>query len=106
MRLELRPHGIHVSTVHPVGTSTEFFEKAQTYSPEHAPVLNRTGNAEMQSPERVANAILKSLRKPRPEVWTSQPTRVAIQLCALIPRTTDRVLRTELKRRFVRKKSD
>lgn len=68
MRIELEPRNIHVSSVHPIGTATEF----------SASVLARSGKAErsrttpgvlMQPPTRVADAVVHCLQRPKAEVW-------------------------------------
>lgn len=98
MRVELAPAGVHVTTVHPVGTKTEFFDVADERS-RGATLFDRTSERFMQPPERVARAVVRALEKPRPEVWTSVPARVGMHLAALTPRTTDRVLARMAKRR-------
>jgi short-subunit dehydrogenase len=101
MRIELRPHGIYVSSVHPITTTTEFFEVSQRLSgkevtgkkaPDHAPRLF------VQPAERVANAIVRCLRRPRPEVWTSITTRVVAACMTLSPRFGDFILRKAWKK--------
>jgi len=101
MRYELAPHGIEVSSVHPVTTRTEFFEVSADLSgvdaggetvPDHAP------KAFVQPPERVARAVLACLRSPRSEVWTSQTTRFASALFTLFPRLQDLVMRRQAAR--------
>lgn len=99
MRHELAPHGIEVASVHPVTTRTEFFDVAATESgfasgeagqggiPDHA------HKAFVQSPERVARAVVKTLRSPRSEVWTSWTVRFASALFTLSPGLLDFVLR-------------
>ncbi|MHC4776328.1 MAG: SDR family NAD(P)-dependent oxidoreductase [Planctomycetota bacterium] len=96
MRLELEPQGIYVSSVHPITTVTEFHEVSQRLSgkaadgksvPEHAPRLF------VQPAERVANAVVRCLRRPRPEVWTSFATRAVAALMTLSPRVGDVILR-------------
>ncbi len=98
MRYELRPHGIEVSTVHPVTTSTEFFEVAgggpsagRPTVAEHAPSFI------VQPPERVARAVVACLRRPRSEVWTSLPARFAASLFTFFPSVADRFLAPHLK---------
>jgi len=98
MRVELAPAGVHVSTVHPIGTTTEFFDVADERSG-GASLFDRTSRRFMQPPERVAGAIVRALRRPRPEVWTSVTTRLALHLAAMAPRTTDRILRSMAARR-------
>lgn len=98
MRHELAPKGVHVSTVHPIGTRTEFFDEAKARSGGSS-LMDRTPNAAMQSPERVASAIVKCLRKPKGEVWTSTPTRLALGLAVAMPGLTDFALRKMVAKR-------
>ena len=88
MRLELKGQGIHVSSVHPVGTKTEFFDEAAKRS---GGSLKRAGSSErfMQTPDRVANAIVRCLKKPKGEVWTSLPVRLALSATVAMPSLTD-----------------
>jgi short-subunit dehydrogenase len=99
LRVELAPQGIHVSTVHPVGTTTEFFDKSKERSRvqrdiDHSPRLL------MQPPDRVANAVVACLRHPRGEVWTSFSTRWAFAATVAMPELRDWVMR----KRFARRK--
>jgi short-subunit dehydrogenase len=99
MRIELEPHGIHVSGVYPITTETEFHQVSQRRSgretrdavPGHAPRLF------VQSPERVARAVVACLRRPRPEVWTSFTTRAAAAAMTLFPGFLDMVMRRAAK---------
>lgn len=95
MRAELAPAGIHVSTVHPISTSTEFFDVSADLSGRSgAPTgLDQTPRWFRQSPDRVARAIVKCLRRPRPEVWTSRLVRLTTAVRALFPRIMDRQFR-------------
>lgn len=89
MRHELREEGISVSSVHPIGTRTELFDQMQSRSPNPRLTTNTPGFF-MQSPERVANAIVARLRSGRGgEVWTSVPVRAAIAGAVLVPSATD-----------------
>lgn len=92
MRLELRGSGVFVSSVHPIGTRTELFDKKISAEGEVTSVPNHAPDWLMQSPERVARAVVRCLRKPRGEVWTSTPTRLAFSLATLCPGLADRVL--------------
>ncbi len=112
MGMELRSQGIFVSSVHPIGTRTEFFETSAkriaasaAAPPPHSP--HSPGSSEpvaeeppgffMQPAERVANAVVKCLRRPRPEVWTSFLVRTSAALMMLMPGLTDFVLRKKVK---------
>jgi short-subunit dehydrogenase len=96
MRIELGSRGIYVSSVHPITTVTEFFEVSRRLSgkdtggksvPEHAPRFF------VQPAEHVANAVVRCLRRPRPEVWTSFTTRAVAAAMTLSPRFGDMILR-------------
>jgi short-subunit dehydrogenase len=88
MRHELKSTGIHVTCVHPVLTATEFASVAS----------ERTGGSRIaddmprflvQTPERVARATVRALRKPRTEVWTSGVSRWVFALMIAMPRVAD-----------------
>lgn len=91
MRLECREFGIEVSSVHPIATHTEFVGVARELSGEHAGLLLKTmpekgaGGLFIQRPERVAKAVVKGLRRPRSEIWTSVSMRMIGGLVELCP---------------------
>lgn len=89
MRHELAPKGVRVSSVHPIGTRTEFFDTAAAHSGGELRLMDRTTQSFMQTPERVANAVVRCLKKPKGEVWTSLPTRLAMGLATALPGVTD-----------------
>jgi short-subunit dehydrogenase len=96
MRIELEPHGIHVSSVHPITTTTEFFDvsrKRSGVSDGHAPSSDHAPRLFVQSPQRVARAIVKCLRKPVAEVWTSHTVRIVAAMMTLSPRFADFIFR-------------
>jgi short-subunit dehydrogenase len=85
--MELKQHSVHVSTVHPVGTHTEFFDVSALRSgKEKDDFSSQSPSWLMQPSEKVANAIVRSLRKPRPEVWTSLPMRLVSTTFTAFPR--------------------
>ena len=87
MRMELKSSGVHVSTVHPIGTTTEFFVVSKSRSKMvKSDFTDQTPAWLMQSPKRVANAVVRCLRNPKPEVWTSLPMRIASTWFAAFPR--------------------
>lgn len=88
MRHELRACGIHVSSVHPIGTRTEFFDEAARRSGP-APLMRRPPRLLMQPAERVADAVVRCLRRPRGEVWTSAPTRWLLAAAVAAPALAD-----------------
>jgi NAD(P)-dependent dehydrogenase (short-subunit alcohol dehydrogenase family) len=88
LRVELAPQGIHVSTVHPVGTKTELFDTAEKRSRVKKSVQHGPRGM-MQPPERVADAVVRCLRRPRGEVWTSLITRLAFSASVAAPEIRD-----------------
>jgi NAD(P)-dependent dehydrogenase (short-subunit alcohol dehydrogenase family) len=92
MNLELRPHGVFTSTIHPVGTKTDFFDTAKKLT--HGDAISLEDHAPswfMQTPETVARAIVACLRKPKPEVWPSWSwfVRWSMGLCTMFPTLAD-----------------
>lgn len=100
MRIELGREGIAVSTVHPVGTSTEFFEQSERLSGTSR-LVDRSSGRFMQPPETVAQAIVRRLRRGRGgEVWTRPSARIAFAAANMFPALTDRVLARMVDRRL------
>ena len=66
---ELRERGVYSTTVHPIGTRTEFFDRARERSGGAGQVSDNTPGFLMQEPGVVARAIVRALRRPRLEVW-------------------------------------
>ncbi len=88
MNLELADQGIRTSTVHPVGTRTEFFDIAKGHSSDAQTTLDKHAPKwAMQSSRTVANAIVSCLHRPRPEVWPSWAVfvRVALGITTAFP---------------------
>jgi NAD(P)-dependent dehydrogenase (short-subunit alcohol dehydrogenase family) len=90
MRVELRPQHIAVTTVHPIGTDTEFGDAAQARAGggRIAPIPGEF----RQSPAAVARKIVRAIQNPVPEVWPFPPSRWALGLATLVPRWIDRVM--------------
>lgn len=80
MRAELHGKNIKVTSVHPIGTKTSFMEVAGGAGHDNTPA------AFQQSAERVAKCVVRSLRRPRPEVWPSRTTRWALAAGTACPR--------------------
>jgi short-subunit dehydrogenase len=94
MRMELRRYGIEVASVHPINTATAFTDRAIRYSgqvPDESSRKRTLPRWFTQSPETVAGAVVRCLRRPRPEVWTSWTTRLGLGLMMVFPRLMDAV---------------
>jgi len=96
LAIELGPRGVHVSTVHPIGTKTEFFDTAATRSGDRSVLPSHSDERFMQTPEFVAGRIVRCLRRPRAEVWTGWGgvgVRLGMAVCAALPGIENMVLR-------------
>ncbi len=82
LRQEVRRRGVHVSLVQPVYTATEF-DAVQIRRAEPLRAWP------VQSAETVARAIVRCLRRPRPEVYPFPPARVLAVLSVLMPGFVD-----------------
>ena len=91
LRVEEKPRGIAVTSVHPVGTKTDFFDTAEERSGQK---INLPGRSPFQqTAAQVAAAMLKAVEKPRPEVWPLRIARYGLSFSTLFPGMTDRAMR-------------
>ncbi len=94
LRAELAGEGFAVTSVHPVGTRTEFFKVAGELSgtrfseptPNTPPVL-------AQSSQAVARKVVRTLRRPRPELWPRGFVRYGLALLTAFPRLAAMAMR-------------
>ena len=84
LRGELAGSGVSVTLVLPASTDTEFFANAPTYSSEYAPAPL----GPVQTPGQVARAIVRSVRRPSPEVHMQPLMRIAHVLAEVFPGLT------------------
>ena len=90
MRVELKPHRIAVTSVHPIGTDTEFGDAA--FARAGGGRIARIPGEKRQSPREVAERMARAIEKPVPEVWPFRPSRWALGAAALAPKFVDRLL--------------
>lgn len=81
LRAELAGSGVSVSLILPGSTRTEFFRAAGVRLPRYRP----RPLGVVQSPETVAQAIVRSVEHPAPEVNTFPPMRIASVLAEAFP---------------------
>lgn len=94
LRTEFAGSDIHVSTVFPVSTETEFrAAMARDYG------HSVEGLGPKQSVEHVADAIVDCIRRPRPEVYPHALSRALPIANTVAPRATDRLMRKYGRRR-------
>lgn len=87
LRAEMTGTGVHVTTVHPVGTRTEFFDRvAKRAGKPKTPT--GTPDRMRQSVEHVSGRIVRAMGKktPPPEVWPHNGSRFGIALVTAFPR--------------------
>jgi len=86
LRVELRGTGIHAMSVHPIATTTEFGVVAirESGGRKGAPI------GPTQSAEQVAEAMVRAVRRPRPEVHPYPMARALVALNAIVPSWVDR----------------
>lgn len=85
LRVELAPARIAVTSVHPVGTTTDFFTTAAALSNTH---VAPHGNW-IQSVDTVARKMARAIEKPRPELWPMPIARWGLNLTTFFPAITD-----------------
>ena len=88
LRVELRPQRIAVTSVHPIGTDTEFTEAYQREGKSTARIAVSRGEPR-QTAADVAAAMVKSIERPRPEVWPYRAARWGVGLATLFPKFVD-----------------
>lgn len=89
-RVELADERIAVTSVHPIGTTTEFITAAEALSARAIESPRRTPYR--QSAEEVARAMVKAIQRPRPEVWPMRPSRWGLAIASFMPRLADRFM--------------
>jgi short-subunit dehydrogenase len=91
LRVELAPDQIAVTSVHPIGTETEFGQAARIAGNNEQGIQRISGEVR-QSAQTVAKRMIAAIEKPRPEVWPFAPSRFALGLATLVPGVIDRVM--------------
>ena len=82
--------------VDPITTTTEFFEvsaKVSGHTTDRPRLPDHTPKILVQSPQRVARAVVRCLRRPCPEVWTSRLVRTVAGFMTISPRFYDWTMR-------------
>lgn len=85
LRAELAGERILVTSVHPIGTRSEFYDRVQRRADKDLTPVQATKDRHLQSAEQVAMAILRCLRRPRPEVWPHLGVRLGVAACTAWP---------------------
>lgn len=106
MRVELAGSGIYSSSIHPIGTISEFSDTLKSRSGLKKRAFGRPDKGLfVQTSEQVADATVACLRKPRGEVWTSLPMHMLFALGVAIPSLADYLLMRRARKRDQRASS-
>lgn len=88
LRAELVGSGIHVTTVYPISTRTEFSEVMMRHSG-----FATRARGPRQSAESVANAVARAIDRPVPEVYPLRVSKLLAIVNAMAPGLCDRVVK-------------
>ena len=97
LRAELAEDRIYVSTVHPIPTKTEFFDRLRENAAPGRVVVHTPVPFE-QTVDQVAAAIIRGLRKPIPEIWPHKLTRFGAAFATAFPSPANAALRHHMKK--------
>jgi NADP-dependent 3-hydroxy acid dehydrogenase YdfG len=89
LRVELRPALVAVTSVHPIGTESEFFTAAEARS---GRAMVRDAHEPRQTPEQVAAAMVRAIERPRAEVWPHRASRWVFGAATLFPGLVDGIV--------------
>jgi short-subunit dehydrogenase len=95
LRVELHASKIAVTSVHPIGTDTEFFNEAERLSGVRVDTPGRS--PVRQTADHVAMRMLRAIERPCREVWPFRLARYALALNGAFPIIGDLVMRRALK---------
>jgi len=88
LRVELQNSNIHVSTVNPAATETEFGDKVR-----YGDVSEKFKNVGyVQSADAVAASIVRCIKEPKAEVYPNRLSRLLVWTNSLAPSLVDKVM--------------
>jgi short-subunit dehydrogenase len=93
MRIELEPDAIALTSVHPIGTETDFFTVAESLG--RVKIQSAMRRSHRQSAAHVVRRMIRAIERPAREVWPHRLTRWAVALNALFPSIGDAVMRRQ-----------
>jgi len=103
LRIELKPHGIHVACIYPSDVDTPQLAGEEPYKPEETRRI--VGTVKPIPPEQVADAILRGIRRHSPVIYADGKTRVLARVSGALPgftrfymNTSTRLARRAIKR--------
>ncbi|HQY88208.1 MAG TPA: SDR family oxidoreductase [Tepidisphaeraceae bacterium] len=94
-RVELKQHRIAVTSVHPIGTESDFLVTAESVS--QFKINPKRRGRVRQTSESVALKTIRAIEKPSRECWPFWPARYALALASICPAFGDYVMGRQLK---------
>lgn len=92
LRLELGGTGVQVHCVFPVGTRTEFMDAARDHvGTEESGRFYQGALVPLQTPDEVAEAVLRGVEKGRAAIYPYRPVRLLLLLDAVSPGLVERL---------------
>ena len=95
LRLELDEQQIAVTSVHPIGTLSDFFDQAEARSGRKA---RRSVGEPTQTPEQVSIRMVRGIEQPCVEVWPYAMSRWVFGAATLFPKLTDGMVKRRWQR--------
>jgi len=83
LRIELKPHGIHVACIYPSDVDTPQLAGEEPYKP--AETRRIAGTIHLIPPEQVADAILRGVRRRSPVIYADPKTRLFARVAGIAP---------------------
>lgn len=83
LRIEMKPHGVHVACVYPSDVDTPQLAGEEPYKP--AETHRISGTVKPIPPEQVADAILQGIRRRSPVVYADAKTRLFAKIAGISP---------------------
>lgn len=83
LRIELKPHGIHVACVYPSDVDTPQLAGEEPYKP--AETRRVAGTVHPIPPEQVADAIMRGVRRRAPVIYSDSKTRLLARVANAAP---------------------
>lgn len=98
LRVELKPHDIAVTSVHPAVCGTDFFSTAHELSGMSPAALIQ---GRPQTPQYVAARMSRAIEKPVRELWPKAFSRLSLLIASAMPGVVDKVM-SQIRDRMVR----
>ena len=83
LRMELKPHGVHVAAVYPSDVDTPMLAAENELKPPETAAVS--GNAKLQTPDQVVDAILRGIRRKQATILCDRSSALLAELAGAAP---------------------